>query len=158
MLRQVLKTKSFELTLWPRRRTELESAVLEAGCVIRPSAMAVGRRMPIVEREITEQYIMISAMDLGLKASAQRLAIYDLARRDGLAYRSVILKPVGRSWIANKGLRLPIRELLIGSTPIEMSRDFFLLLEIRDGQTMNTDAGGEVVCFSERREWLFRVA
>lgn len=156
MLRQVLKTKSFELTLWPRRRTELESAVLEAGCVIRPSAMAVGRRMPIVEREITEQYIMISAMDLGLKASAQRLAIYDLARRDGL--QECHPQAGWEVLIANKGLRLPIRELLIGSTPIEMSRDFFLLLEIRDGQTMNTDAGGEVVCFSERREWLFRVA
>ena len=156
MLSQVMKTKSFELTLSPRRWAELELAVLEAGCVIRPSAMAVGRRMPVVEREITEQYIMISAVNLGLKGSAQRPAIYDLAHRAGL--QECHPQAGWEVLIVNKILHLPIRELLIGSTPIEMSRDFFLLLEIRDGQVMNTDAGGEIVSFGERREWLFRIA
>jgi len=156
VLNQTILDRSFEITVFPRKWEELKSAVLEAGCGMRPSAEAVGWRTPAVKQGFVGRYAMISGLDLGLMRSAQRPAIYDLARRVNL---EECHPQVGWELLIRNGKlqQLQIRDLLIGSTPIEMSRDFFLLLEIRDGQIMNTDAGG-AVSFGERREWLFKVA
>ena len=180
MLSQTVLDGSFKLTLYPRKWEDLVSAVLGAGCKIIPFAMAVGKRLPTVEREFVGRYVMISSTDLGSREPTERSVIYDLARRAGLAechpqagwelliarYRASLpeyrpkadQKMTPEMEIADKILHLPIRDLLIGSEPIKMGPNFFQLFEIRDGQTMSTEAGDGIISLREGREWLFKVA
>jgi len=157
-----LLEKSFELTLFPRGNWEgLKSATERAGYGISYYAELTGKRMPIVEAADTRRYVIVSAGIMGLKASARRADIYNLARRAGLhecrsqAGWELLL-------LADKVSELQIRDLLIGAVPIEVAPNFSLTFEVRfndeSGHRMDVDAGGAVVSFRRERRWLFEVA
>lgn len=160
-LKRELVFKSFELTLIPRLGWEdLKSAFLKAGYKIDPIAEQIinkaWERVQPVRREITRRCVIVSAAELGLKGSVSRFEIYCTAFKAGL--REIHPQAGWELLIAKGDLHLPIRDLLIGASPIELAPGHSLLFEIRDGQSMDVEAGRGTLHFAEARRWLFEVA
>ena len=153
--------RKFKLTLFPRGNWEsLKSAVERAGYGMSSYAESTGKRMPIAEKEITQEYVIVSAGIMGLKESARRVDIYALARRKGL--RECQHQAGWELLLTHMVLELHVRDLLIGAVPIEVAPNFALTFEIRFsdecGHRMDVDAGGAIINFDRERRWLFEVA